>query len=50
MNKYEAPKAETVLFETSDIIATSDIYDFLITWGKMVQDVDSDAANIDFYD
>lgn len=50
MKKYEAPKAEQVLFETSDIIVTSDLFDFLITWGKMVEDVDSDSANVDFYD
>lgn len=48
MNIYEKPTAKAVEFEVVDIIATSDMFDMLFTWGKNIGS--ADAGKVDFYD
>lgn len=47
MKNYEKPIAEEVQFETVNIIATSDIFDTLITWGSKIGE--GDSSKVDFY-
>lgn len=48
MNRYEKPTANIVEFETVNIIAASDLFDMLLTWGGKIGS--SDASKIDFYE
>lgn len=47
MKKYEAPTAQTVEFESVNIIATSDTPDLLITWGEAIEKLSAKVT--DFY-
>lgn len=47
MNNYEKPTANIVEFETTNVIATSDVFDLLLTWGSNIGS--SNAGEVDFY-
>lgn len=46
MKIYEKPMAITVAFEAVNVIAISDMFDFLNTWGEKIGDVTMPQINL----
>lgn len=46
MKYYEAPTAEKVSFEPTNVIMVSDLPDFLKTWGSKIEEVNPTQINL----